>query len=139
MYKNAALPPPVVLDDDGARLDDSPETLTAQEIDAALTRERDVFLASCRDFNDSPFGLRGKPCPVALWGCFECTNAVFTTRHLPQVLTFLDFLERQREWSTTWPTSRSSMPISSAPSCTGTCCAEPEAGRANVLPRHSRP
>jgi hypothetical protein len=56
-----------------------------------------VFLASCRDFYDSPFGTTGKPCPVSLWGCLECPNAVFTTRHLPQVLSFLDFIERARE------------------------------------------
>jgi hypothetical protein len=56
-----------------------------------------VFLASCRDFRDTPFAAKGKPCPVAMWGCLECPNAVFTTRHLPQVLTFLSFTEAQRE------------------------------------------
>jgi hypothetical protein len=56
-----------------------------------------VFLASCRDFHDTPFAAKGKPCPVAMWGCLECPNAVFTTRHLPQVLAFLSFTEAQRE------------------------------------------
>jgi hypothetical protein len=66
-------------------------------VTAALTGESDVFLAACRSFYDSPFGTKGKPCPVALWGCLECPNAVFAARHLPQVLAFLDFIERQRE------------------------------------------
>ncbi|MEU5851269.1 hypothetical protein [Saccharopolyspora shandongensis] len=92
-----ALPPPVVLDDDGTRLDAGDGELTSTDVEALLTRETDVFLASCRGFHDSPFGIKGKPCPVSLWGCFECPNAVFTTRHLPQVLAFLDFLEHQRE------------------------------------------
>ena len=56
-----------------------------------------MFLASCRDFHDTPFAAKGKPCPLPLWGCLECQNAVFTTRHLPQPLTFLDFIEGQRE------------------------------------------
>jgi hypothetical protein len=92
-----ALPPPTVLDDDGVRLDDGGADPTPDEVTAALTGASDVFLASCRNFHDSPFGIKGKPCPVALWGCLECPNAIFTARHLPQVLTFLDFIERQRD------------------------------------------
>lgn len=94
---DVALPPPVVLDEDGTRLDAGEGDLPPEQVQALLSRESDVFLASCRDFYDSPFGAKGKPCPVSLWGCLECPNAVFTTRHLPQVLTFLDFIERQRE------------------------------------------
>jgi len=94
---DVALPPPVVLDKDGTRLDAGEGDLPPEQVQALLSRESDVFLASCRDFYDSPFGAKGKPCPVSLWGCLECPNAVFTTRHLPQVLTFLDFIERQRE------------------------------------------
>lgn len=92
-----ALPPPVVLDEDGTRLDTGGADLSPEQVQALVSRESDVFLASCRDFYDSPFGVKGKPCPVSLWGCLECPNAVFTTRHLPQVLAFLDFIERQRE------------------------------------------
>ncbi|MER6170692.1 hypothetical protein [Streptosporangium sp. NPDC001681] len=91
-----SLPAPVVLDEDGGRLDEG-EPLPPEQVRAALSGESDVFLASCRDFYDSPFGSKGKACPVALWGCLECPNAVFTARHLPQVLTFLDFIERQRD------------------------------------------
>jgi hypothetical protein len=86
-----------VLDDDGARLDDGPEPLPPPQVQDSLTGASDVFLASCRDFHHTPFAAPGRPCPVPLWGCLECPNAVFTTRHLPQVLTFLDFMGRQRD------------------------------------------
>ncbi|MGW7280406.1 hypothetical protein ACWGIV_19295 [Streptomyces sp. NPDC054844] len=94
----AALAPPVVLSDVGGRLDDGEAALSAQEIESALSGEQDVWLASCRDFFASPFARRpGAACPVPAWGCLECPNAVFTSRHLPSLLSFLDFLERQRE------------------------------------------
>ncbi|MEV8568167.1 hypothetical protein AB0436_21750 [Streptomyces sp. NPDC051322] len=94
----AALAPPVVLSDVGGRLDDGEAALSAQEIESALSGEQDVWLASCRDFFASPFARKpGAACPVPAWGCLECPNAVFTGRHLPSLLSFLDFLERQRE------------------------------------------
>ncbi|OII65212.1 hypothetical protein BJP40_17700 [Streptomyces sp. CC53] len=94
----AALSPPVVLSDDGDRLDDGQAALTTREIESALSGEQDVWLASCRDFFASPFARKpGAACPVPAWGCLECPNAVFTSRHLPSLLSFLDFLERQRE------------------------------------------
>ncbi|MEU9358478.1 hypothetical protein AB0D35_10255 [Streptomyces sp. NPDC048301] len=94
----AALSPPVVLSDDGARLDAGQAALTTREIESALSGEQDVWLASCRDFFASPFARKpGAACPVPAWGCLECPNAVFTSRHLPSLLSFLDFLERQRE------------------------------------------
>lgn len=94
----AALAPPVVVSDDGGRLDDGETALSTQEIETALSGEKDVWLASCRDFFASPFARKpGAACPVPAWGCLECPNAVFTSRHLPSVLSFLDFLERQRE------------------------------------------
>lgn len=95
---SAALSPPVVLSDLGSRLDDGEAALSAQEIESALSGEQDVWLASCRDFFASPFARKpGAACPVPAWGCLECPNAVFTSRHLPSLLSFLDFLERQRE------------------------------------------
>ncbi|MFJ3925477.1 hypothetical protein [Streptomyces sp. NPDC090022] len=94
----ATLSPPVVLSDDGARLDDGQAALTTREIESALSGEQDVWLASCRDFFASPFARKpGAACPVPAWGCLEYPNAVFTSRHLPSLLSFLDFLERQRE------------------------------------------
>lgn len=95
---DAALAPPVVLDADGQRLDTGRDLLAPEQVHAALSEHNDVWLASCTDFFASPFALKkGTGCPVAIWGCVECPNAVFTARHLPSILSFLDFLERQRE------------------------------------------
>jgi hypothetical protein len=92
-----ALAPAVVLDDDGRRLDDSAEQLAPQEVAHSLAGASDVFLASCRDYYHTPFAAAGRPCPVPLWGCLECPNAVFTTRHLPALLSFVDFMHHQRD------------------------------------------
>ncbi|MFJ1639456.1 MULTISPECIES: hypothetical protein [unclassified Streptomyces] len=95
---DTALAPPIVLDDDGSRLDGGERALELEEVQKALGVDDDVWLASCRDYYDSPWALKkGSACPVAVWGCVECPNAVFTTRHLPSLLSFLDFLEAQRE------------------------------------------
>ncbi|MFK0296923.1 hypothetical protein ACIQU6_41530 [Streptomyces sp. NPDC090442] len=95
---DAALAAPVVLDDDGSRLDASDQDLEPDEVRAALGTDNDVWLASCRDYYSSPWARKkGAGCPVAVWGCLECPNAVFTTRHLPSLLSFLDFLEAQCE------------------------------------------
>ncbi len=95
---DAALPPPVVIGDDGSRLDDGDGALTGAEVTRALSGQGDVWLASCRDFYDSPFArVKGEGCPVAIWGCLECANAVFSTRHLPGVLSFLSFCQAQRD------------------------------------------
>ncbi|NRQ33908.1 hypothetical protein HII36_18910 [Nonomuraea sp. NN258] len=92
-----ALAPLIVLDDDGGRLDEG-EPLTPDEVHAALSGANDVWLASCTGFYASPYAIKkGAGCPVAVWGCLECPNAVFTTRHLPSILSFLSFLEKQRE------------------------------------------
>lgn len=95
---DVALAAPVVLDDDGSRLDEGDQDLEPEEVRAALGTDNDVWLASCRDYYSSPWARKkGAGCPVAVWGCLECPNAVFTTRHLPSLLSFLDFLEAQRE------------------------------------------
>lgn len=93
-----ALPPPVVVDEQGRQLGDEAAVLTPAQVSAALSEQSDVFLASCTDFYASPFARRkGDGCPVAIWGCLECPNAVYTTRHLPSLLSFTDFLHAQRE------------------------------------------
>ncbi|MFE2495648.1 hypothetical protein [Streptomyces scopuliridis] len=95
---DVALVPPVVVDDHGIRLDDGDQELGVDEVRAALGTDNDVWLASCRDYYASPWARKaGAGCPVAIWGCLECPNAVFTTRHLPSLLSFLDFLEEQRD------------------------------------------
>lgn len=63
---------------------------------ALLDGEQDVWLAGCAGFYASPHGSAGDPCPMPFWGCLECSNAVITTRKLPAILSFLDFIEDQR-------------------------------------------
>lgn len=62
-----------------------------------LEGEQDVWLASCGGFFSSPHGEPGLPCPLPFWGCLECSNAVITTRKLPAILSFLTFIEEQRD------------------------------------------
>lgn len=99
-----ALPPPVVLDEDGSRLDEGTAEVSAEVVRDALAGATDVWLSACQDFFNSPYALKkGAACPVPPWVCLECPNAVFTTRHLPA----LDTIERQREdFSTTEWTAR---------------------------------
>jgi hypothetical protein len=101
---DVALPPPVVATCGGAALPgpvtgtDTAAALTPAQARAAVSAEQDVFLASCAGFHDSPFARTpGVPCPVAVWGCLECPNAVFTQRHLPSLVGFAGFLDAQRE------------------------------------------
>ncbi|MFD9302990.1 hypothetical protein ACFWCB_09985 [Streptomyces sp. NPDC060048] len=92
------LPPPVVLGEDGSRLDDGQEELSSQVVQDVLSGATDVWLSSCMNFFASPYAAKkGAACPVPPWVCLECPNAVFTTRHLPAVLSMLDTIERQRE------------------------------------------
>lgn len=68
---DAALAPPVVLDDAGRRLDDGPGPLKPAYVRQALSGHSDVWLASCRDFYASPFAVtKGAGCPVAVWGAW---------------------------------------------------------------------
>lgn len=98
---HAALAPPVVATPSGSPLTaagTAVEPLTPAQIQAAVTAAQDVFLASCTDFYASPFARKpGGACPVAVWGCLECPNAVFTERHLPSLVNFAGFLEAQRD------------------------------------------
>ncbi|MFJ9145685.1 hypothetical protein [Streptomyces griseus] len=102
------LPPPVVLNEDGGRLDDGSQEVPPEAVRDALSGATDVWLSSCRNFFDSPFSLKkGAACPVPPWVCLECPNAVFTTRHLPAVLSVLGTIEAQRaEFSTAEWTAR---------------------------------
>jgi len=67
-----------------------------EQVATALDGDQDVWLASCANFYQSPFGHPGQPCPQPFWGCFECQNAVITARKLPAILLFLDFINQQR-------------------------------------------
>jgi hypothetical protein len=61
-----------------------------------LTGESDLWLSSCRSFFDSPFGTKGKPCPVSFFACLGCSNAVITRGKLPAILSFLNHIESER-------------------------------------------
>jgi hypothetical protein len=67
------------------------------EVTAFLDGAQDVWLARCGSFYDSPFGTKGKACPVPFWGCLECKNAVITSGKLPALIAFLEFMVAQRE------------------------------------------
>lgn len=71
----------------GGRLTRHPLPVLRQIVDSPA---QDVFLASCANFLDSPFGVPGEPCPVATWRCLECDNAVVTPRKLPALIAFLN-------------------------------------------------
>ncbi|HWC12735.1 MAG TPA: hypothetical protein VG455_16110, partial [Acidimicrobiales bacterium] len=78
------------------------------EVGALLSGEQDVWLSSCRDFFDSPFGTPGAPCPTPFWTCLSCANAVITTRKLPALLSFLAHVVDSRarmptdQWAATY-------------------------------------
>jgi hypothetical protein len=69
----------------------------ATDVSALLAGEQDVWLASCSGFYSSPFANSGEACPVPFWGCLECRNGVITTRKLPALMAFLDFVVDQRK------------------------------------------
>lgn len=96
------------------QLDDAAPLLdiSAEEIPPLLSGESDLWLASCRDFFDSPFGTKGKACPVSFFGCLGCGNAVITRRKLPAILAFLNHIEAERaktpaaDWAARFGTAR---------------------------------
>ncbi|MET9882893.1 hypothetical protein ABZZ20_06945 [Streptomyces sp. NPDC006430] len=64
--------------------------IPAEQLPPLLSGESDLWLSSCRSFFDSPFGVKGKPCPVSFFACLGCSNAVITRRKLPAILAFLN-------------------------------------------------
>ncbi|HEV2809062.1 MAG TPA: hypothetical protein VGV93_01525 [Acidimicrobiales bacterium] len=78
------------------------------QVKALLGGEQDVWLSSCRDFFDSPFGTPGAACPTPFWACLGCANAVITTRKLPALLSFLAHVVEARsampadQWAATY-------------------------------------
>ncbi|MFI1282402.1 hypothetical protein ACH4U5_16890 [Streptomyces sp. NPDC020858] len=70
--------------------------IPAEQLPPLLSGESDLWLSSCRSFFDSPFGVKGKPCPVSFFACLGCSNAVITRRELPAILAFLNHIETER-------------------------------------------
>jgi hypothetical protein len=98
---DAALAPRIVLPEAEARMRAAPATsdlpMPPVEVVAFLDGAQDLWLASCGGFYASPFGIKGKPCPVPFWGCLDCGNAVITSRKLPSLIAFQAFMATQRE------------------------------------------
>jgi hypothetical protein len=98
---DAALAPRIILPEAEARMRAAPATsdlpVSPAEVVAFLDGAQDLWLASCGGFYASPFGIKGKPCPVPFWGCLDCGNAVITSRKLPSLIAFQSFMVSQRD------------------------------------------
>ncbi|MEU0075036.1 hypothetical protein ABZ027_36705 [Streptomyces sp. NPDC006332] len=96
-----AEPPMVLATEDAATLvRDYPEQVAALGLDdtalADLVHgERDVFSAACGDYLSGLHGPKGKPCPARPWVCLLCPLALFTPRHLPNLMRLRAFFARQ--------------------------------------------
>jgi hypothetical protein len=85
--------PPMVLTEESvaALVRDYPAQVAALELTDEVLAElvggqRDVFSASCGDQMSGLHGPKGKPCPARPWVCLACPLALFTPRHLPNLL-----------------------------------------------------
>jgi hypothetical protein len=56
---------------------------------------QDVFAAACADPMSGLHGPAGKPCPARPWVCLLCPLAIFTPRHVPNLLALKAFFARQ--------------------------------------------
>ncbi|MFF4644392.1 hypothetical protein [Streptomyces sp. NPDC001389] len=79
---------------------DYPQKVAALGLDdAALAAlvggSRDVFTAACGDQLSGLHGPKGKPCPARPWVCLLCPLALFTPRHLPNLMRLRAFFARQ--------------------------------------------
>ncbi|WP_406511083.1 hypothetical protein OG851_00360 [Streptomyces sp. NBC_00161] len=66
-----------------------------------LSGERDVFTAACGDQLSGLHGPKGQPCPARPWVCLLCPLALFTPRHLPNLMRLRGFFSRQWQQMTT--------------------------------------
>ncbi|MEU6565991.1 hypothetical protein [Streptomyces parvulus] len=93
---------PVVLsgEDVAELVRDYPQKVASLGLDDAALAElvggsRDVFTAACGDQLSGLHGPKGKPCPARPWVCLLCPLALFTPRHLPNLLRLRSFFARQ--------------------------------------------
>ncbi|MDG9713003.1 hypothetical protein [Streptomyces sp. DH10] len=93
--------PVVLADEDVAVLvRDYPEKVAAlglndEALDALVGGARDVFTAACGDQLSGLHGPKGQPCPARPWVCLLCPLALFTPRHLPNLMRLRAFFARQ--------------------------------------------
>jgi hypothetical protein len=99
--RRKAEPPVVANSDDAATFaDDFPRLVQEAGLDAdglvaLLGGEQDVFVAGCASPLNSPHAPPGTLCPARPWVCLLCPLAVFTPRHLPNLLRLKDYFSRQ--------------------------------------------
>jgi hypothetical protein len=65
--------------------------------EAVLAGDEDTWLAGCMGFHKSPFGKPGEPCPTPFTECIHCSNSIFVSRKLPNLLRFRRWLYEHRE------------------------------------------
>ena len=63
---------------------------------AVLAGDEDTWLAGCMGFHKSPFGNPGEPCPTPFSECLHCSNSIFTSRKLPNILRYRRWLYERR-------------------------------------------
>ncbi|WP_328300037.1 hypothetical protein OG389_21165 [Streptomyces sp. NBC_00435] len=96
-----AEPPTVLVTEDVATLvQDYPRKVAALGLDdealaALVGGQRDVFSAACGDQLSGLHGPKGKPCPARPWVCLLCPLALFTPRHLPNLMRLRAYFARQ--------------------------------------------
>ncbi len=62
-----------------------------------VSGDTDTFLGICSGFWSSPMGRNDDgSCAIAFTGCLHCSNAVFTARKLPALLSYLTWLDNHR-------------------------------------------
>jgi hypothetical protein len=64
--------------------------------EAVLAGDEDTWLAGCMGFHKSPFGKPGEPCPTPFTECIHCSNSIFVSRKLPNLLRFRRWLYEHR-------------------------------------------
>lgn len=102
-----ALPPAVVDPDrDAVAAAHLPDLVARLHLDDTAIAElvgggRDVFVAACADPLAGLHGPPGKPCPARPWVCLLCPLAVFTPRHVANLLRLKAFFARQGKQMTT--------------------------------------
>jgi hypothetical protein len=69
--------------------------LAATAIGELASGAQDVFAAACTDPHSGLHGPAGKPCPARPWVCLLCPLAVFTPRHVVNVIRLKEFFARQ--------------------------------------------
>jgi hypothetical protein len=69
--------------------------LDDEALAALVGGARDVFTAACGDQLSGLHGPKGKPCPARPWVCLLCPLALFTPRHLPNLMRLRAFFARQ--------------------------------------------